>query len=152
MITLSFRVDGLPKGQPRVKAARRGGFVSIYTPGTAKDWKRAVHQAAVTAEAKVTCPSPVFTGPVELILRFWMPRPKSHLNSKGSTKSNAPRWHTAKPDFDNLAKAVCDVLTDNPKKKHKGIWRDDAQIVFSTITKEYGSNPGCEITIRQVEP
>jgi Holliday junction resolvase RusA-like endonuclease len=54
--------------------------------------------------------------------------------------------HTAKPDADNLAKAVLDVCTD------LGIWRDDSQITLLRVGKLYAGKvgtPGCRIVIEE---
>lgn len=139
MKPLTFTVRGEPKAQPRVKAARIGGFVRVYTPKTADDWKGAVASAA----APFLYPEP-FSGPLALTLDFYLPRAKSHFNSKGSLKESAPQHHTKKPDADNLAKAVMDALTD------AGLWEDDDQIVSLLARKHYAdaNNPeGVRVTL-----
>jgi Holliday junction resolvase RusA-like endonuclease len=73
-----------------------------------------------------------------------MPRPKSHFNSKGFLKIGAPNFCPKKPDFDNLAKAVADQLTNS------GVWEDDDQVCISVIVKRFADSieaQGCEIHI-----
>jgi Holliday junction resolvase RusA-like endonuclease len=60
-------------------------------------------------------------------------------------KRQANRWHTAKPDADNIAKLVGDALN--------GIaWRDDAQIARATVEKFYGDEPRLAVRIERLAP
>ena len=137
--TISFFVAGTPKGQPRVKAFRRGAHAGVYTPGTADAWKSAVRSDAMR-NASERGP---LAGPVAVRLDFVMPRPKAHSTKRG-LRPDAPRWHASKPDADNLAKAVLDALGDLGT-----YWKDDAQVADLCITKRYGERIGCTITIRE---
>ena len=145
MSTISFFVAGIPKGQPRVKAAIRKGCAHavVYDPGTADAWKMAV---ALSARSVRTTPQ--ITAPVALGITFCMPRPLSHYkggNVARGLKDNAPTYHTAKPDADNLAKAVMDALTNLG-----GIWHDDAQVAQLTVEKRYARNGnGAQIEITE---
>ena len=152
---IRFFVSGDPQGQPRTKASSRGGFVRCYTPLTVKgsDGKRRTHPA-VTWKAQIAkawaCSAPDWKpieGPVSLVLTFCIPRPKSHFRANGMLKATAPRFCKAKPDFDNLAKAVADQLTTC------GVWLDDKQVVAHDFVKLYahhGEAAGCEITIKEL--
>jgi Holliday junction resolvase RusA-like endonuclease len=114
----NFSVLGIPKAQPRIKAARGGGWRPIiYTPGTANEWKAEVSRAALQAMEGASLP--IGTG-VEVGLVFLMPRPKRLERRDTITLCDVP--HLAKPDIDNLEKAVLDAL------KKAGIYVDDAQV------------------------
>lgn len=133
----TFFVPGIPVAQPRVKAARMGKFIRIYTPNVADNWKRSVSisHKAVALEPYIV--------PVEVTMAFYMPRPKSHFNKNG-LKPNADKWHSSRPDIDNLIKAVLDALTDS------GAWEDDSLVVNLAVQKlytEYQENVGCQVTI-----
>jgi Holliday junction resolvase RusA-like endonuclease len=92
----------------------------MYTPSTAKYWKEAVQVAIMHQEPSlVNLKKP---GPVELFIRFNMPRPRSH---KQKVWVLDPR----KPDVDNLVKAVMDALTT------VGVWKDDSQVAKLTTEK-----------------
>lgn len=136
---IAFDVLGEPKAQPRAKARRCGGFVMIYTPATAKQWKGLVADAA-----KPFLLSDPIEGPVALTLRFRFARPKSHLTSKGELTKSAPQQKTSKPDLDNLEKAIMDAITD------VGLWRDDSQVTVKTSSKEYGTPEGVSVEITQL--
>jgi Holliday junction resolvase RusA-like endonuclease len=142
MKQIEFTVQGTPKGQPRVRACIRGKHAGVYDPGTADEWKRAVRDAAKSAMAASGL-SP-FGVAVRLNVSFLMPRPKSHLDSKGNVKSLARAFHTSKPDLDNLVKATKDALTD------AGIWTDDSFVVACQSSKGYGWTPGATIRIAEV--
>ena len=124
-------VPGEPKGQPRPRAFARNGMVRMYDPATAEGWK-----CAIADEWRRSVPKlETITVPVSLTLRFYMPRPKSHFNSKRSLKSTAPFYHAKKPDVDNMAKAVMDALTQLQ------VWQDDDQVVILKVGK-YFANGG----------
>jgi Holliday junction resolvase RusA-like endonuclease len=143
MKTLSFFVSGLPKGQPRVKAFKRGNHAGVYDPGTADQWKACVR--ADFRSLSYASGKPIYTEAVAVALRFVLPRPKAHSRANGELKPIAPRYHAGKPDADNLAKAVLDALTN------AGAWSDDGLVASLNVTKTYGPATGCEIQISTLE-
>jgi Holliday junction resolvase RusA-like endonuclease len=139
-----FRVEGLPKPQPRAKATTIAGKPRIYTPSTAKAWRSAVCRAA--HEARIEC----LPGAVGFYIDFLIPRPKSHYRAVrrngelGPLRPNAPDFPPAQAgDIDNLVKSTWDAL--------KGVaWIDDGQVIASAQTKRYvdhGHPGGAAITI-----
>jgi Holliday junction resolvase RusA-like endonuclease len=145
-MTVTFHVQGEPKGQPRPRAFAmkmgNGKFSArVFDAGTAEGWK-----SLVAAAAKPALPPSPFTGPVQLRAGFVFRRPKHHLRTNGDVKPNAPRQHTGKPDIDNLLKAVMDALT-----QLGGIWLDDTQVALVTAWKDYGFTPGAVIEIKPME-
>jgi len=137
---LTFFVAGVPTAQPRAKARAFGGFAQVYNPKTADHWKQSVRNAAL----EVWPTFEPWQGPLRVDLTFYFPRPKAHFRSNGAKKDAAPRWHTSKPDRDNLDKAVLDALTN------LAIWADDKQVCCGQIKKLYADNsPGCEVTIAE---
>ena len=137
-MTLKFKVAGIPKAQPRVKAFRRGNHAGVYDPGTADGWKLLVRE-----EARKAWNGEQFEGAVKIEVQFWMPRPKVHFNKSG-LKAGTPAFHTSKPDLDNLLKAVLDALTN------LGVWRDDSQIASVRCYKCFGTNPGASVCINSI--
>lgn len=145
MTPISFFVPGQPKGQPRPRAfAMKFGNkyqARMYDAGTAEGWK-----SSVAGAAKEFLPATPVEIPLRLTLVFYMPRPKSHLNSKGNLKESAPVWFAGKPDSDNLAKAVMDALTI------LGMWKDDSQVVKLTSMKAYANErSGCDVVIEDMD-
>jgi Holliday junction resolvase RusA-like endonuclease len=73
-----------------------------------------------------------------------MPRPKRLERRDTITLCDVP--HLAKPDIDNLEKAVLDAL------KKAGIYVDDAQVFLVHKGKfyaDFGEMPGARITVVQ---
>jgi len=142
---ISFFAPGLPVGQPRTKATRRGSHAGVYTPSTADAWKAAVAAAAVEAGA-----APVVED-VRCSLRFAQPRPKGHYRTgrrAGELRDDLPPF-PRRFDLDNLVKAVLDAL--------RGIaWADDCQVQRLTVSRRWaapGDTPGVVIEVeRMVEP
>lgn len=140
-------VAGTPKAQPRARAFARGGKASVFNPATAEGWKSLIAQAI-----KDEIPETPITGPLKFKVQFFFERPKKHfyIRKTGNVlREDAPLWHTAKPDMDNLIKAVKDCLTT------LRVWQDDSQVcMYGTSTKEYidsiQTTPGALITITQL--
>jgi len=135
MIVESWRVFGLPKGQPRTRAFSRGGKASVYDPGTADDWKAAVARAVGSGR-------PYHSGPLSIEVSFFFPAPK-RLCKQIQALEKIPR--DAKPDIDNLLKATMDALSI------AGVWNDDAQVVHVSASKFYSCvEPGAVIQLEIV--
>lgn len=128
----TITVCGIPKAQPRPRLGKYGA----YNPQTAKAWKAKVALAAIPYRPK----HPI-AGAVGLRVVFDMPRPK-RLMRRADPAGPVP--HVAKPDVDNLLKAIMDCMTEI------GMWIDDTQVIDCTIVKQYhakGGHPGAVITI-----
>ncbi len=141
---VQFFVAGIPKAQPRPRAFARkfsNGTVQarIYDAGTAEGWK-----GLIAYYARAELPPAPLDGPLRVDIDFLFDRPQRLM------RKNDPEgliWHTAKPDRDNLDKAVLDVL------KTLGFFRDDAQVCAGEARKFYvakGGKPGAMITITTI--
>jgi Holliday junction resolvase RusA-like endonuclease len=121
---VTFVVEGDPVAQPRPRISTAGGFGRAYVPSG-----HGIHayRLDVQAAARRAFRRPL-DGPVEVVLQFELPRPKSHWCKRGLS-SSAPAY-PGKPDWDNLSKAVCDAL-------NAVAYHDDSQIVRTTVTKTY---------------
>ena len=144
---MKITVTGIPKAQPRAKAYIRGKHAGVYNPKTADDWKCNI-RSAVMEQAD----GDLILGAVSLEICFYFPRPKAHFGTgknAGVLKQSSPIHHTAKPDLDNLTKAVKDAITDTG-----AVWRDDSQVSVSRTAKVYchANAPGALIVITKVEP
>lgn len=86
-------------------------------------------------------PSRPFTGPVHLGFRFVFPYRKSEpkKNRVGLIAK------TTKPDWDNMAKTLQDVMTKLL------FWQDDAQVFSASVDKWWGEEPGITISIQSIE-
>lgn len=125
-------VDGSPRPQPRARVCAVAGGARMYDPGTSANWKKRVR-------AKFRPPGAPLSGPVYVRLLFALKRPKRLLR-KRDPDGMIP--HAAKPDCDNLAKAVLDAMD--------GWWKDDCQVQRLEVAKFYSSKDrggGCYITV-----
>ena len=131
-----IEVSGDPKGHPRPRAFSRGGHARVFDCGSAEGWK-----SLIALAARDHLPASPLACPVRVDVEFHFRRPQ-RLMKKKSPAGFIP--HTAKPDRDNLDKAVLDTLTQI------GFFQDDALVVEGTITKRYtriDSVPGALIEI-----
>lgn len=136
---ISFRVIGIPRpgGSKTAFRTKSGHFIVTDACKHNKTWRQDVSSAFLSQVPKML----PLTGQIDIKVTFFMPRPKAHYNSKGQVKSNAPHWHTKKPDVLKLQRSTEDALT-------KLAWLDDAQICKATITKVYTDiDPGAFIEI-----
>lgn len=93
---------------------------------------------------KPHAPTEVIQGPVEIFLRFILPRPQRLQRSN----PDFLLWCSTRPDWDNLSKATIDGLSQC------GFWNDDAQICRATVEKFYseaGYNPRICVRIGAME-
>lgn len=80
-------------------------------------------------------PKEPLTGPVSLDVAW----------SFQSKSAKPGTWKVTKPDCDNLAKTLTDVLTRN------GFWADDAQVVKLRVTKVWSNQPGIHVKIEELD-
>ena len=125
---ITFTVYGDPKGQPRARAFAMGGKARMYDPGTAEGWK-----SLIAAAALPHLPAEPLDGPICVDWTAYFPRPKRLMRRRDP---DGPVPHTAKPDRDNVDKALLDALTQ------LGMWRDDAQVYRGTLVKMYAEKSG----------
>jgi Holliday junction resolvase RusA-like endonuclease len=72
-----------------------------------------------------------FTEPVHVEMIFIIPVPKSY--SKKKKAELIGKYHTQKPDIDNLAKFAMDAIST------KGVWSDDSIVACTSIKKIWGN-------------
>jgi Holliday junction resolvase RusA-like endonuclease len=82
-------------------------------------------------------------GPIQVDIDFFLPRPKRLCRKKDP---DGPVPCDAKPDRDNLDKAVLDALTA------LGAWKDDCQVFNGFVCKWYASKAGRTGAIIRIYP
>lgn len=80
-------------------------------------------------------------GQFTINIRVFRAMPKSWSKKKMILGESGIIRPETKPDFDNLAKSICDSMT-------KLLYMDDGQIVSCTVDKYYSSVPRAEIDIQ----
>lgn len=151
---IHFKVPIPPKAQGR----GRVGAMRIGTneDGSAKyrgmifeDKKSKTHKQSFRAVAELHRPMERFEGPIEVRIVAVFPRPK--YLSKVSKRTGEPlaaagrRWHTTKPDKDNVEKAVLDALKD--------WWSDDCEVCVGATFKQiaaFGEEPHYEVMVSEI--
>jgi crossover junction endodeoxyribonuclease RusA len=144
MMSVTFRVDGIPAPKGSTKALRHrttGRVIVTETNPHTRPWAALVRDASRhNALANATSPIPFPRGTaVHLGVTFILPRPVS-LPKK-------VRAHTKKPDLDKLVRAVKDALTGV-------LWSDDSQVVTMTVAKRYAGadeRPGAKIAVGEAD-
>lgn len=137
---IEAHVAGVPKPQPRPRVYKRGNHAGIYNPDSADGWK-----LSVACELLKNIPNTPYMGPVSLAAKFILPRPKRLMRK---TDPAGEMLHMAKPDSDNLLKAVMDVCSDIQ------LWGDDKQVVDVFVQKRYaakGSPSGMHLIIESID-
>lgn len=136
---IQFTVHSVPVAQPRQRHAVIAGHVRNYIPTEhpVVTFKSDCRRAAAAAYSG----API-DYPIRLRIVTVFPRPTNKIWKKREMPQE-PK--ASKPDFDNLAKSVCDALTGL-------IWRDDALVTDGRVIKRIASGmeaPHVEITIEQ---
>lgn len=126
MTSLKFEVYGTPGTAGSKRAAVRGGKAVIFSDSQKiAPWRQDVVAAARAAMPEGWEP---LTGPVNINLTFWLPRPKG-----------APKTVDILPnkglDIDKLMRGTSDAMTN------AGVWVDDSQIVGVVLFKFYSVGP-----------
>lgn len=136
MVIAEFFIPVAPVAKGRPRFFRRGNFVGTFTPTRTREYESGIKSFALryVRENRVK----MATGPVSIKIDFFMPRPKNHNAARRSIP-----WHTSRPDFDNLVKAVLDSLN--------GVFfEDDSQICQEETRKMYANEtqqPGLFVSI-----
>ena len=128
-VSLFVFVPGVPAPQGSKRHVGNGRM--IESSAAVGPWRERVALVAHNAMGGLA----PMTGPVTVVLTFWLPRPKSAKAGAQATK---------RPDLDKLVRAVLDALT--------GIaFIDDSQVVRidagKALTGPDSPNPGCEIDV-----
>ena len=135
---VNFMVEGtpVPKGRPRF--ARRGKFVSTYSPKTTVDYETKVAEAAQLAMGS----SEPLETPVGAYIYITLPIPASYSKKRKQECLSGNERPTKKSDIDNYCKAVFDGMNGI-------VFLDDSQIVSLHSTKVYGTIGMVEVMVKE---
>lgn len=139
-LVIKFDVTPVACARPRL------GKFGAYTPKSTHDYKRLLadllHVELQRNPSFKETIATFYDQPIKMEMIFSMPIPKRLI------KKRSEPWRTAhpttKPDWDNLGKSVGDVLTGQ-------VYRDDSQVVFSSVRKIYDERPYVQIIIEQAK-
>jgi Holliday junction resolvase RusA-like endonuclease len=135
---VTFMVEGtpVPKGRPRF--ARRGKFVSTYSPKTTVDYETKVAEAAKVAMGSS---EPLGT-PVGAYVYITLPIPASYSKKRIQACLSGEERPTKKSDIDNFCKAIFDGMNGI-------VFLDDSQVVSLHSTKVYGTVGMVEVMVKE---
>ena len=136
---LTFEVPGDPHGKGRPKFSRRGNFVQTYT-----DKKTTSYEELVKFHANIAMVDldPI-KGAVAVYIYIKLAVPKSYSKKRTEACLSGLERPTKKPDWDNVAKSICDAI--------QGIViLNDTQIVDAHVTKVYAANAGVDIGVKEI--
>lgn len=130
---LKFTVPGDPRGKQRPRVTRAG---IAYTPKETVNYENLV-KVAFTENFPEWIP---IEGCVGMHITSFSSAPKSMPKKLMPFVKGETLRHEKKPDYDNIAKIVCDAL-------NQIAYKDDKQITDFSITKRYSLKPRVEVTI-----
>lgn len=137
-LTIQFHVPGTPVAKGRPRFARRGNFVSTYTPAKTKAYEATVRELAIEA---MQGREPLDT-PIVAVIKICIAVPASYSKARRHACLDTKEMPTKKPDWDNIAKAITDSLNGI-------VYVDDCQIVSVYVTKRYCMEAGVSVIIRE---
>jgi Holliday junction resolvase RusA-like endonuclease len=133
-----FTVEGTPIGKGRPKFARRGNFVSTYTPTKTRDYETLIAEAAKQAMGS----SDPLKTPVAVYIYITVPIPASYSKQRSKACIEGFEKPCKKPDIDNIIKAFLDSMNNI-------IYDDDTQVVSLHSTKRYGTIGMVEVLVQE---
>ena len=126
----------VPKGRPRF--ARRGKFVSTYSPKTTVDYETKVSDSAKLA---MGASEPLET-PVGAYIYITLPVPASYSKKRTQACLSGEERPTKKSDIDNYCKAIFDGMNGI-------VFVDDSLVVSLHATKVYGTIGMVEVMVKE---
>ena len=130
----SFIIYLLPKPTPRPRSGKNGVF---YVKG-AKDNKKYFEKYLLNKDVDMICT------PTKFSCKSYFPIPKSMNKIERVLAEMGFIRPISKPDWDNVAKAYCDMIQGF-------LIYDDSLIIDGTSSKYYSLKPRIEITIEYME-
>ena len=133
--SINFDVPGEPFAKQRPRAARKGSFITIYTPRETKLYEEKVKKCYEKIYKGVQ-----LNGDLSVYIEGVFPVPKNVSKKVREKMLSGEIPHIKKPDCDNMAKVCLDALN--------GVaYPDDAIINQLHVSKRYGKTARVDITI-----
>ena len=135
---VNYIVYGEPVGKGRPRFARRGTFVSTYTPQKTKTYEDEIR---MMAKAAMGASEPLDT-PVTVAIYIRVGIPASYSKQKRKDALSGVLKPTKKPDLDNVAKCHLDAIQGI-------IIFDDKLVVNLHVTKVYAETAAVEVMVKE---
>ncbi len=134
---IAFVIPGTPVGKGRPKFARRGNYVTTYTPE-----KTAVYENLVKVKAQEAMRGrPAIEGAVSVVVALYVTPPASWSQKKQRAALAGEIYPTSKPDVDNVIKGIFDACNEI-------VWRDDKQACDVRVVKRYDKTARAAVEVR----
>jgi len=135
---VNYIVYGEPVGKGRPRFAKRGTFVSTYTPQKTKTYEDEIR---MMAKAAMGASEPLDT-PVTVAIYIRVGIPASYSKQKRKDALSGVLKPTKKPDLDNVAKCHLDAIQGI-------IIFDDKLVVNLHVTKVYAETAAVEVMVKE---
>jgi len=135
---LTYLVEGTPVGKGRPRFARRGNFVSTYSPTKTRDYEDLIKDAARKAMGS----NELLETPVTVAIYITVPIPSSYSKKRTEACLSGSERPIKKPDIDNVAKCFLDAMNEI-------VYKDDTQVLTLHITKVYGTVGMVEVMVKE---
>ena len=134
---MNYVVEGTPVGKGRPKFARRGKFVSTYTPTKTRTYEDTIKVAARQAMTI----EPLQT-PVTVFVYISVPIPASYSKKRKEACLSGFEKPMKKPDIDNVLKCFLDAMTGI-------VYVSDVQVITVHMTKVYSTIGMVEVMVKE---
>lgn len=134
---MNYVVEGTPVGKGRPKFARRGKFVSTYTPTKTRTYEDTIKVAARQAMTI----EPLQT-PVTVFVYISVPIPASYSKKRKQACLSGFEKPMKKPDIDNVSKCFLDAMNGI-------VYVDDVQVISLHMTKVYSTIGMVEVMVKE---
>ncbi len=132
-------IPGTPVGKGRPKFARRGAFVTAFTPE-----KTASYENLVKVKAEEAMQGrQVIDGAVSVVIALYVTPPASWSLKKQRAALAGEIFPTSKPDVDNVIKGIFDACNEI-------VWKDDKQACELRVIKRYAETPRASVQVREL--
>lgn len=136
---MRVEIDGKAKGKGRPRFAKKGKFITTYTPKETKDYEKGIKNAVLRAIKDED--DNLYYKKLKMVIKVFYEPIKSI--SKKKRNELIGTYYDKKPDIDNIIKSIMDAL-------NKVVYEDDKQIVKIEAEKIYGEQDKIIIEIEEV--
>lgn len=137
---VTFTIPGQPQGKGRPRVGKIGGHARMFTPE-----KTAAYEGLIAHSARVAMAGrPLLVGAAACNVFIDCQVPASWSGKKQRAALEGEVLPTAKPDADNVVKAVFDGINGV-------VWRDDVLCVDVRVRKRFSATPCVRVEVWALE-